>query len=381
LRKRSSSSRESAPAGQYARLQQQLDQLDVGGLRRNLQPLHMETPTTARIDGKPVTVFCSNDYLGLARTQEVMSAYRGAGAGSARLLAGDRPAHHALERALGERFGRPATVFTSGWHANLALYTTLLRAGDVVASDALVHASTIDGLRLSGATKTILPHGTVKLPPKCRLLAVEGLYSMDGDVPNLRAARAACDAAGAWLAVDEAHSVGTIGPDGRGVAAAQGVQADFIVGTLGKAYGVSGAFVIGPPVLRDLLVSAARTFVYTTGLPEPICNAGIAGLQMATDGRRRVLNDNVGRLRDGLAQIGLHSPGQHHIVPVVLGGRTMAVAEALLKRGYFVPGIRAPTVAAGQERLRITVSAAHRPAQITGLVDAIGGAIDQLTAP
>jgi 8-amino-7-oxononanoate synthase len=333
--------------------------------------MRMETATTAVLAGQRVTVFSSNDYLGLARAPEVMTAWRGAGAGSARLIAGDREAHHALEQELSRKHGAPVTLFSSGWHANLALYTTVLQPGDVVASDALNHASTIDAIRLSGASKTILPHGSTDLPAGCRLMAVEGLYSMDGDMPDLRAARAACDRVGAWLAIDEAHAVGAMGPDGQGVAAEQGVEPDFLVGTLGKAYGAYGAYVAGPPVLRELLISAARTFIFTTGLPEPACGAALAAVRAGDDYRRQTLRDNVARLREGLRRGGIPALGRAHIVPIVLGPDTMAVAEALLKEGFLVPGIRAPTVPAGQERLRITLSAAHRPSQIDGLVQAL----------
>lgn len=363
--------------GRFARLHERVEQLKRGGLQRELRPLRMETATTAVLAGRRVTVFSSNDYLGLARAPEIMSAWRGAGAGSARLIAGDREAHHALEQELAKLHGAPVTLFSSGWHANLALYTTVLQAGDVVASDALNHASTIDALRLSGATKHILPHGTTNLPPGCRLMAVEGLYSMDGDAPDLRAARAACDRVGAWLAIDEAHAVGALGPGGQGTAAAQGVEPDFLVGTLGKAYGAFGAYVAGPAVLRELLVSAARTFIFTTGLPEPACSAALAALRGADDYRRQTLRENVDRLREGLRRTGVQALGTAHIVPVVLGPRTMEVAENLLQEGFLVPGIRAPTVAAGQERLRITVSAAHRPSQIDGLVLALGRALSR----
>jgi 8-amino-7-oxononanoate synthase len=209
-------------------------------------------------------------------------------------------------------------------------------------------------------------------------MVVEGLYSMDGDVPDLRAARAAADRVGAWLAIDEAHAVGALGPGGQGSAAAQGVEPDFLVGTLGKAFGAYGAYVAGPPVLRELLISAARTFIFTTGLPEPACSAALAGVRAADDYRRQTLRDNVSRLREGLRRVGVSPLGTAHIVPIVLGPDTMQIAELLLQEGFLVPGIRAPTVAAGQERLRITISAAHRPSQIDGLVQALGRALSRL---
>lgn len=353
----------------YARLRQRTLAIDQAGLRRTLRPLQMTGPTTALRGDRPVVVFSSNDYLGLAQHPEMVAAWTGAGSGSARLIAGDRPAHHALEEALGERFGRPATLMSTGWHANLALLPTVLQAGDGVASDALNHASIIDALRLSRATRTILPHAQPQaIPADTRLVAVEGLYSMDGDTLPLQAY-----AGDHWLMVDEAHAVGALGPGGQGVAAAQGVQPDFLVGTLGKAYGAFGAFVVGPPELRALLLSQGRSFIFTTGLPEAAAHAALAGLRLATDARRQRLADRTHRLRQGLGQLGLQALGQHHIVPIVLGDQAMAVAAALDQAGFHVPGIRPPTVAPGQERIRITVSAAHTDAQIDGLLQALDG--------
>ncbi len=352
----------------YGPLERRVAALNEAGLARRLRALDMTSATTGMLEGRSVTVFCSNDYLGLATHPEVQSAYRGAGAGAARLISGNRPAHEALEAALSERFGRPATLMSSGYHANLALYTTVLEPGDVVASDALNHASIIDGLRLSRAERVVVPHDDPgAIPSHARMAVVEGVYSMDGDSPDL----AAIQAPGRWLAVDEAHAFGVVGPDGCGAAAAQGVRPDFIVGTLGKAIGVYGAFVIGPPVLRELLLSEGRSFIFTTGLPEPVAAAALVALGLADDARREKLAVNVQRLRSGLAQLGLGSAEGSHIVPVVLGSRTMTLAEALLDRGYWVAGIRPPTVPHGTERLRITVSAAHTPAQIDGLLDAL----------
>lgn len=361
----------------YAPLAARLATLEAQGRRRRLRALTMVSPTEARDEaGHPLVVFSSNDALGLAEHPELRAAWQGAGTGSARLISGDRPAHHELEEALSEHFGRPATLFSSGWHANLALLGTVVQRGELVASDALCHASIIDGVRLSRARKEILPHGVVgPLPAGCRLLVQEGLYSMDGDRPDLAAAAASARAAGAWLAVDEAHAVGALGPEGRGAAAAQGVIPDFLVGTLGKAYGAFGAFVVGPPELRELLISAGRTFIFTTGLPEPAARAALAGLRLATEARRQRLAARTRRFREGAAQLGLEVRGDAHICPVVLGHETMAAAGRLYEAGFYVPGIRAPTVPPGTERLRITLSAAHSEEQVDRLLDALA---DQL---
>jgi 7-keto-8-aminopelargonate synthetase-like enzyme len=352
----------------YDALERRVAALSAAGQRRELRALQMSSATTGLLQGQPVRVFCSNDYLGLAQHPEVMAAYSGGGAGAARLISGNRPAHVALEAALSERFGRPATLMSSGYHANLALLSTVLQAGDVVASDALNHASIIDGLRLSKAERVVLPHGDASgVPAGARMAVVEGLYSMNGDQLDL----ASYQAPGRWLAVDEAHAFGVLGPDGLGAAAAQGVQPDFIVGTLGKAIGVYGAFIIGPPVLRELLLSRGRSFIFTTGLPEPVAAAALVALGLANDARRERLRENTERMRRGLHDLGLSSAEGHHIVPVILGERTMAVAQGLLDRGYFVAGIRPPTVPVDTDRLRITLSAAHTPEQIDGLLDAL----------
>lgn len=325
-----------------SRLLSRLKALDDQGIRRRLSPLTPTGPTTALLDGRPVDVFSSNDTLGLA--WELRDSWRGAGTGSSRLISGDRPAHHALEAALQERFGQRALVFSSGYQANLAVLTTLFEPGQRVASDALNHASIIDGLRLARCEKTVVPH--LESPPAgVDGYVFESLYSMDGDrgVPH----RGPGDP---WLVVDAAHSVGTAEPPDH----------DVLIGTFGKAFGAAGAFVCGPDALIELLISRGRSFVYTTGLAEPAAAAALEGLHRATDERAERLRDRVRRFRAGVP--GAH--GQDHIVPVVLGERTMQAASALLDAGVYVPGIRWPTVAQGQERLRFSLSAAHTDDQI-----------------
>jgi len=359
--------------GHYDRLHGILDSITSRGLKRTVRAIEPLGPTRGRLeDGRVVDVFCSNDYLGLAQHPKVLAAWTGGGTGSARLIAGDRPAHHALEEALTAWTGRPTTVLSTGWHANLAVLGAVLQRGDATSSDRLVHASLIDGLRLSRADRTVLDHGSTDIPDGTRLHVTEGLFSMDGDRVDLRLTRAACDRVGAWMLVDEAHAVGCLGPRGRGAAADAGVEADFVVGTLGKAFGAFGAFVSGPPVLRELLLSRGRAFIFTTGLPEPACRAALQALALATDDRQRALARQTDRLRRGLRRLGLRPGGEAHIVPVVLGAGTMAIARALLDRGVYVAGIRPPTVAPGTERLRISVSAAHTNEQIDRLVDIVG---------
>lgn len=357
----------SASRERQAALADRLAGLERAGLQRRLREVIPTDATHARVDGVESVLFCTNDYLGLSQHPEVRAAWtQGTGAGASRLISGDRPAHRALEEALSAHFGRPATLFNSGYAANLAVLTTLLGKEHLVASDALNHASLIDGVRLSGARRHVLPHGSAEVPAEADLVVVESLYSMDGDTPDLRRFPA-----GPWLVVDEAHAFGCLGPAGRGVAAAQGVLPDVIVGTLGKAMGAAGAFVVGPPELRELLVSTGRSFVYTTAMPEPVALAALAGLRAADDALREKLAANSLRLRGALGDLGVETLGCAHIVPVPTGPHTMAVAEALQRAGFLVPGIRYPTVPRGQERIRITLSAAHAPPDIDRLAETL----------
>ena len=348
----------------FRRLAERLAELEKRGLRRQLTPLFPTSPTTAELDGDEIIVFSSNDYLGLAR--ELRSSWRGCGTGSSRLIAGDRNAHHVLEERLEALWCNAALVFPSGYQANLAVMSTLFEAGDLVASDALNHASIIDGLRLSPCVRHVVEHPTRELPEQLRGVVVEGLYSMDGDQLDL--SRYIGEH---WLVVDEAHAVGCLGPHGLGASYEQNVVPDVVIGTFGKAYGAAGAFVIGPPDFKELLISRGRSFVYTTGLAEPAARAALAGLDAATDERRELLGENVRRFRSGLHEIGRVPPGKDHIVAVVLGAQTMDIAAKMLEAGFYVPGIRYPTVAEGQERLRFSLSAAHTREQIDRCLEAL----------
>ena len=359
-------------ASRYADLDHRTRGVEEAGLARTLTALVPTGPTTATDPtGRELLVFSSNDYLGLSWEPQVRTAWTGGGCGSSRLISGTRTIHEALETELASRFGSPALVFSSGYQANLALLTCLFQKGDAVASDRLNHASIIDGLRLSGADRHIVPHDSPEtIPPGMRGVIVEGLYSMDGDRPRL-----ADIPREPWLVVDEAHAVGCIGPMGRGVAADQGIEPDMLVGTFGKAYGAAGAFVIGPPPLIDLLISTGRSFVYTTALAEPAARAALAGLRAATDERRERLAENVTQFRTGLRHLGLEALGRDHIVPIVTGPDTMSIAAALRDLGIFVPGIRPPTVAPGTERLRFSMSAAHTGEQIDRALDGLNRCI------
>jgi 8-amino-7-oxononanoate synthase len=354
----------------HARWRHRLMDIADLGQTRILRTLRPTGPVTGTLDGKDVLIACSNDYLALAQHPDVVNAGSGGGAGGSRLISGSRPAHLLLEALLEERYGRPALLFPSGYQANLGVFSTVCEAGDLIASDALNHASIIDGIRLSRADKVVVEHASPSaVPDDAALIAIEGLYSMDGDSPPFGAYPSH-----PWLAVDEAHAVGCIGPQGKGAAALAGLEPDILIGTFGKAYGAAGAFVIGPPDLKALLINVARSFIFTTAMPEPVARMALAGMYAATDARREQLAARTRFLRDGLHALGWHPLGDAHIVPIVVGPSAIETSRRLLERGIYAPAIRPPTVAAGKERIRLTVSAAHTEIQLSMILDAFGPA-------
>lgn len=316
-------------------------------------------------------VLCSNDYLGYAeRPIETTSP---SGSGASRLVSGDHPHHRKAERALADWVGaEDALLFTSGYAANVGLMSSLASRGDLVISDALNHASIIDGCRLSRAEVEVVPPRDVdavarKLADavhRRRWVVTESYFSMDGQSPDLRALREVCDAHGAGLIVDEAHALGVFGRGGRGLCAEAGIRPDVLVGTLGKALGLQGAFVAGPAVLRHWLWNRARSFVFSTGL-SPVVSASVPSriADLIEDETRRArLHEASDALRAGLRARGANVPADNHgpVVPWILGGETEAVdmSRALLARGLFVQAIRPPTVPPGTSRLRFTLNAA-----------------------
>jgi 8-amino-7-oxononanoate synthase len=348
--------------------------------------------------GGALLSFASNDYLGLAahphlaRAAAETAAREGFGASASRLVTGDLPAHRRLEQALAGFVDRSsALVFPTGYQTNIGVITALAGPNDLIVSDALNHASLIDGCRLSRARVSIYPHGDalaarrLLLAPgdfRRRLLLTESLFSMDGDVAPLATLAEAAAAADAIFIVDEAHALGALGPGGRGLCADAGVAPDVLVGTLGKALGSAGGFAAGPPPLRDLLLNRARRFIFTTAPPPPVAAAAEAALRIV-DGPegaqlRAALEVNRDRLARGLIELGLiERPAPGPIVPILLGAeaRALAVSAALRRRGVFVPAIRPPTVPAGTARLRLTLSAAHTAEDIARLVTALGEAV------
>ncbi|HXI60846.1 MAG TPA: 8-amino-7-oxononanoate synthase [Polyangia bacterium] len=345
-------------------------------------------------DGAPLLAFASNDYLGLAShpalCQAAVSSCRdGFGAAAARLVTGDFPAHRLLEEALATFLGLPdCLLFPTGYQANLAVMTTLAGPDDLIVSDQANHASIIDGCRLSRAQIKIYPHGdsaaaraALRSPGvfRRRVLVTESLFSMDGDVAPLADLSTAASESGAVFVVDEAHALGVLGPEGRGVCQNIGVAPDVTVGTLGKAFGAFGGFVAGESPLRQFLLNRARSYIFTTSLPPPVAAAAAAGVLLAggPEGERRRQRLNINRallqerLRSSHLSPGADMPGP--IFPVLLGAdaRALAVSRALAQRGILAPAIRPPTVPEGAARLRITLSAAHTAEEINRLADAL----------
>ena len=355
-----------------AHLGAQLAQLERDGLRRRAA-----TPLPA-----DALSFCSNDYLGLASRSAPPNAP--AGAGASRLIAGERDEHRRLEQALARWLGtEDALLFTSGYAANVGTLAALAGPGDLIVSDALNHASIIDGARLSRARVVVTPHGDVgavratlaQRTEERAWVVVESYYSMDADSPDLGALREVCDELGAGLVVDEAHALGVLGPEGRGLCAAQRMVPDVLVGTLGKAFGGQGAFVAGRTVLRDFLWNRARSFVFSTGLAPVSAAAAQEALLQIID--RPELAAHVAamaaRLRAGLERAGASRIlGYGHVVPLLVGGPTKAVdlAERMRSRGVAVHAIRPPTVPPGSSRIRLTVTARHVAADIDRVIDA-----------
>lgn len=373
-------------------LTERLQELERRGLVR--EPPSVEQAAAAR----SLLDACSNDYLGLAArgvSRETLAALEGSvtGAGASRLIHGTLPAHIELERELARWVGlEGALLFSSGFAANVGTIPALAGPGDLVVSDRLNHASIIDGCRLSRARVVVAAHcdlesvrAALETEAARKWVVTESYFSMDGDSPNLPGLRELCDEQGAALVVDEAHALGVFGPQGAGKCAEAGVKPDVLVGTLGKAVGLQGAFVAGSETLRRWLWGSARSQVFSTGwspLMVELVREHVREVKAAGDARTRLetLAETVsGRLRGAGLRIpeGAHGP----IVPVLLGGepetsaaaaaRGAAITQGLARRGIRAQAIRAPTVPLGTERLRITLRAGFSDAEVTTLCSAI----------
>jgi 8-amino-7-oxononanoate synthase len=375
-------------------IQEELAGLERDHLRRFLR--NLESPQAAEIvlDGRRVLNFCSNDYLGLAGDRRLIAAAAaaaerwGAGAGASRLIAGNLGIFAELEDALSRLKGYPAALLLgSGYQANLGLIPAIADRGDLILSDRLNHASLIDGCRLSRAETRIFEHGDLDHLERelkqagnfrRRLVVVESLYSMDGDLFPLPELIGLAKQYKAMTYVDEAHATGTLGATGRGGLEHFGLgpEVDVLMGTLGKALGSFGAFVCARKELIDYFVNRARSFIFATGLPPAAVGAALEAVRILEQepSRRAALEQNVRKLREGFARLGLQIPkAEVPIFPVIVGEAeaTLEQAERWLAQGVFVQAIRPPTVPPGTSRLRITVRADHTPAHLEALLESL----------
>jgi 8-amino-7-oxononanoate synthase len=339
------------------------------------------------LDGEPVLLLCSNNYLGLADHPAVREAAAGAamrwgvGAGASRLVSGNMTVHRRLEERLAEFKGTEACVlFGSGYLANLGVISALQsRPGGVVFSDQLNHASIVDGCRLSRAEIFVYDHhdmehlewGLRTVERRPELIVTDGVFSMDGDVAPLAEIVELAARYGVRVMVDEAHATGAIGPGGRGAVAAAGLEGevDLVVGTLGKALGSYGAFVCCDAAMARFLVNTARSLIFSTALPPAAAAGALAALELLAEQPRRVakLQANARLLRGALAREGFDvANSSTQIVPLVVGdaARAVAVCEAALEHGVFAQAIRPPTVPDGTSRLRLSVMASHAKSEL-----------------
>lgn len=352
------------------------------------------------VDGKKYLAFCSNDYLGLANHPQIIEAFQqaaaryGVGSGASHLVAGHSQEHHALEEELAAFTGRDrALLFSTGYMANLGAITALVGAKDAVFEDRLNHASLLDAGLLSGARFQRFLHNDLdnlrarleKTDARHRLIVVDGVFSMDGDVAPLNELAQLAQQQNAWLMVDDAHGLGCLGE--RGAGCAEHFQLDqnalpILMGTLGKAVGTAGAFIAGSNLLIETLIQLARPYIYTTAMPPAVAAATRKSLQLiqSESWRREHLQRLITQFKTGAAQLNLplmESPSA--IQPLVVGDETTAltITQQLRERGILITAIRPPTVPAGTSRLRITLSAAHTTEQVETLL----AVLDELVPP
>jgi 8-amino-7-oxononanoate synthase len=380
-------------------LQQQLLERKYNALLRQRRTLLSPQGTEIILDGNHVTSFCSNDYLGLADHPDVIQAYHeglerfGAGSGASHLVSGHMASHHALENELAEFTGRSkALIFSSGYMANVGVLTTLLGKNDAVFEDRLNHASLLDGGLFSGAAFKRFPHLDMDTLDKQltdssgqkKLIVSDGVFSMDGDKALLPELITIAEKNDAIVMLDDAHGFGVLGKEGGGLAAQwqeQGVHIDednlqVLIGTFGKAFGASGAFVAGSEELIETLIQFCRPYIYTTAISPAMAEALRTSLKLIRkdNWRRQYLTQLIQRFKDHCTDLGLEVlASETPVQAVILGDAETALqaSEELLGKGVYVTAIRPPTVPQGSARLRITFSAIHTESQFKKLLDSL----------
>jgi 8-amino-7-oxononanoate synthase len=377
-----------------------LADLDARALTRRRRVADTPCAPRMRIDGREIVAFASNDYLGLANHPGLIDAIAqgarryGAGSGGSHLLGGHSHAHEALEAALADYAGAFATQpralsFSTGYMANMAILTALAGRGATLYCDALNHASLIDGARLSRGDIRIYPHADVaalaamldadsasRSPGDVRLIVTDAVFSMDGDIAPLASLLELAQRHEAWLVVDDAHGFGVHAEDGAGTVAALGLRSPLLVymGTLGKAAGVAGAFVVAEAPVIEWLIQRARSYIFTTAAAPALAHAATASIALlrGDEGRTRRarLRQRIDAMRAALAATAWQVPlSSTAIQPVVVGSNeaALALADTLLDDGFWVPAVRPPTVPPGTARLRLSLSAAHDMADLRRL--------------
>lgn len=372
----------------------ELAELAAAGLTRRRRVLASPCGRLATVDGRQMLNFASNDYLGLAGNREIAQAMAdgatqwGAGSGASHLVSGHLVPHDAFETQIAAFTGfARALSFSTGYLANLAVTPTFAGRGAAVFADKLNHASLIDAMQLAkanGAEVQRYPHNDAAAlerllaasSAKTKLIVTDSVFSMDGDLAPLPALFALAEQYDAWLVIDDAHGFGVLGPQGRGALSHFNLPAAariLLMGTLGKAAGVGGAFVAGSEIAIEYLLQKGRSYIFTTAAPPAMACALARSLEIIEggDALRTRLFANIARLRDGLAGLPWSLlPSATAIQPLVVGDNeaALALSRQLWEAGLWVPAIRPPTVPKGTARLRISVSAAHEAADIDRLV-------------
>lgn len=376
-----------------------LAELERLGLTRRLRLISGPQGPTVLLEGKPVLLLCSNNYLGLADHPRVREAAAdaamrwGVGAGASRLVSGTMTIHGRLEERLAAFKGSEAALlFGSGYLANIGVISALAGSGDTVFSDELNHASIVDGCRLSRAEVVVYRHRDVEHLEWSmrrqsggrdgqgrRLIVTDSVFSMDGDVAPLQALTELAQDYDARIVVDEAHAIGNLGPDGRGAVAEAGLEGeiDVVIGTLGKALGSYGAYACASEEMIRYLLNTARSLIFSTAPPPPAVAGALAALDLLRERPHRVqrLRSNARVLRRGLAAAGFPiAESEMHIVPLVVGEEraTMRFCQEAIERGVFAQAIRPPTVPEGTSRLRLTVMASHTAAELRSAAETFG---------
>ncbi|NOT69512.1 MAG: 8-amino-7-oxononanoate synthase [Methylophilaceae bacterium] len=379
-----------------AGLQAELDQRKQQGLLRRRRVLESAQSSHIQVDGREVLSFCSNDYLGLAQHPRLIAALQqgaasaGVGSGASHLITGHHHYHQQLEQALAAFVGLPAALlFSTGYMANFGVITALMGRNDAIFADKLNHASLNDAAVLSRARLYRYAHNDVAALKKLlqasqaprKLVAVDAVFSMDGDLAPVPQLLALCEQYNAWLLLDDAHGFGVLGAQGRGVLHHFNVNSNRIIymATLGKAAGVAGAFVAADAVLIDYLLQQARTYIYTTASPPALAASLLEALKIIEqeDERRAYLQALIATLKSGLKlQRWQLLDSATAIQPLMVGDNHSAtqLSEYLLQQGILVPAIRPPTVPKGSARLRITLSAAHSVDDVQRLIAALNRA-------